>query len=147
MPSRSGPLFSLTSERLGIERSEAELLLPGWLFADDPAHPARLDAAGRLVLRREAGAVARLDKLPVRGPQWRVAVETSPPGAAVVGEVQVDGARRAAITLRFDAPATVVAVRLEAVRADEGAAGAAPAGAQPSAAAEAPPGALRASSR
>jgi hypothetical protein len=143
MPSRSGPLFSLTSERIGIQRSEAEVLLPGWLFADDPAHPARLDAAGRLVLRREAGAVALLDKLPVRGPRWRATVETTPPGAAVAAEVVVDGARRAAITLRFDAPATVVAVRLEAVPADEAAAGARPADA-PTAA---PPAAIRASSR
>jgi len=143
MPSRSGPLFSLTSERIGIQRSEAEVLLPGWLFADDPAHPARLDAAGRLVLRREAGAVALLDKLPVRGPRWRATVETTPPGAAVAAEVVVDGARRAAITLRFDAPATVVAVRLEAVPADEAAAGARPAEA-PTAA---PPAAIRASSR
>ena len=118
-PSRSGPMFWLRSERLGIQRAEGELVVPGWWFADDPAHPARLDAQGELTLHREAGAVATLDRVPLPGGSWRAHAQTMPPGAPVSASVTLDVDGRATVRVQFAAAATLAAVRLEAVRADE----------------------------
>lgn len=124
----SGPAVRVDSPRLGVERTESALSLPGWLWADDPERPATLDAQGRLVLHRAAGAEARLSKLPLYGRRWALRAEVEPPEARVEGEVVVGEDLRGVITLRFLDEATLLRVHLEALPA-AGAEGAAVEGA------------------
>ena len=114
----SGPAVRVDSPRLGVQRSETSLILPGWLWADEPTRPATLDGEGRLVLHREAGATMTLSKLPLYGGRWAVSAELEPAGARAEGSVVIGADLRATVTLKMLDEGTLVAVHLDALPAE-----------------------------
>lgn len=72
------------SERIGIRREPARVIVPGFLICDNQTSVARLGADGRLVTPATAAQPARLDNFDLPAGRWRVEVDASSPAARVL---------------------------------------------------------------
>ncbi len=65
------------SERIGIRKSGAQMIVPGFLLNDGPESAARLGKSGTLVLPVSAAHPGRLDRFDLPAGRWRIEAEAS----------------------------------------------------------------------
>lgn len=72
------------SPRIGIQRREGSIAVPGWLLAGEPGTVARLDALGRIGCAVTRDAAGGIDSLSMPVGRWRMLAESSVPVRALV---------------------------------------------------------------